>query len=151
MRPTDRAAAAVGADAAAGRLRCGAECFRRGGFRPPGCPFPWDLLLHHRRRPCDDGRAVGDAAAGGGDGGGGDVTEKMFLVQLLSRSSRSWFSISKEKRRGGPLFGRLSPDDGLKPQSHGWNDGSTSLDSLYTRGDFSYITGRRELFGLAPQ
>lgn len=38
-----------------------------------------------------------------------------------------------------------------------WNrkvtDGMTDLlhSTLYTRGDFSYITGRRELFGLAPQ
>jgi|688.fasta_scaffold789707_1 hypothetical protein len=85
MRPTDRAAVAVGADAAAGRLRCGAECLRRGGFRPPGCPFPWDLL-HHRRRPCDDGRAVGDAAAGGGDGGG-DATGDQVDREYRSRAS----------------------------------------------------------------
>jgi hypothetical protein len=38
----------------------------------------------------------------------------------------------QKRREGEDLFGRLSPDDGLKPQSHGWNDGSTSLDSKYT-------------------
>lgn len=78
-------AAAVDADVAAGRLRCDAECLLRDGFllRPPGCPFPLDLLHH---RPCDDGRAVGDAAAGGG-GGDDDVTGDQVDHEYRSRAS----------------------------------------------------------------
>ena len=89
----DRVVAVVDAYVAADRLRCDAECHRRDGFllRPPGCPFPSDLL--HRRPPCDDGHAVDDAATGGG---GDDDDEKGDQEDREYRSHASNFPPKKE-------------------------------------------------------
>ena len=87
MRRMDRV---VVVDAHVAEDRCDVQCLRRDGFllRPPGCPFPSDLLhRRHHHRPCDDGRAVGDAATGGGDDGD-DATGDQVDREYRSRASK---------------------------------------------------------------